>query len=99
MVVVQSGQHGATARVEQTLPGPDGKVVAHLVDLRADPDIGDGAVQQCGPPNQHERQRLSATRRRTASLSAPSSDAGFAAGGAGGGGAGCLQFGTVGNAA
>ena len=92
-MVVQSGQHGAAARVEQSLAGPHGEVVAHLVDLRADPDVGDGAVQQGGPPNQHDRQRLSATRRRTASLSAPSSDAGLAAAGAGGGGAGWLQFG------
>ena len=33
MMVVQSGQHGAAARVEQSLAGSHGEVVAHLVDL------------------------------------------------------------------
>ena len=92
MVIMQAGQHGPTARIEHALPVPDNKVAAQFLDPRADPDIGDRAVQQRGPLNQHDRQRLSATSRRTASLSAPSPDAGVRPrAGRGGAGAGCAE--------
>jgi hypothetical protein len=46
MVVVQPGQDGSAAGVEHTLPVYSGKVLAHLVNPRADPDVGHCAVQQ-----------------------------------------------------
>jgi class 3 adenylate cyclase len=67
---------------------------------RAHPNVGHRAVQQRCPLNQHDRRRFSATKRRTAWLSAPTSAAGRCDGGAWGGSAGHWPTGhLVGSAA
>ena len=92
---MQAGQHGSAAGVQRALPGSGNKVLGYLFDPRADPDVGGGAVQQGGPLNQHGKQRLSVTIRRTASLSAPNAGAGRHDGGSRAGDAGCSETGAV----
>ena len=50
--------------------------VADVDDPLVDADVGRGAVEQHRPLNQHDANRLSASSRSTAALSAPSSEAG-----------------------
>jgi len=50
--------------------------VADFDDPLLDPNVGRGAVEQQRPLNQHDANRLSASSRSTAALSAPSSVAG-----------------------
>ena len=75
VVVVQAGQHGSARRVEHVLTAPRRQRVGHVVDAVAHPEVDDRAVQGRCPLNQHGAQILSATRRSTAALSAPSGDA------------------------
>src|SRR5262249_7674459 len=97
---VQPGQDGSAAGVEHALPGLGDQAVAQLVDPLADADVGDRPVQQGGSLDQHAAQRLSETRWRTASLSAPNPGAGRDAGGACGGRGGCAETdGSAGSAA
>jgi hypothetical protein len=51
MVIMQAGQHGCAAGIQHALPGAGNKALAYLLDPRADPDVGGGAVQQGGSLN------------------------------------------------
>src|SRR5271156_2295650 len=87
MGVVQAGQHGPTRCVQHVLPGPWRQGVGNLVDRSAHPQVDGRALQRHRALNQHGAQSLSDMSCSTAALSAPSGDAGGAAGAITGGSA------------
>ncbi|HEX2401404.1 MAG TPA: hypothetical protein VHJ79_15665, partial [Mycobacterium sp.] len=74
MVVMQARDNGRARDVEDLLALAR-RQLTDLDDLLVDTDVGGGAVEQRGALNQHDANRLSASSRSTAALSAPSAGA------------------------